>query len=103
MRRTLLLLAPMLVGALSCEPPRPNLVPLPLPAGKQFAQNPNLLPGGEIAVIAGAPADSGTYAFRVRLPRMFRVMPHSHPDDRLYTVLSGVWTIGIGSTFDPDN
>ncbi len=28
-------------------------------------------------------------------------MPHTHPDDRLYTVLSGEWSIGVGAAFDP--
>lgn len=73
---------------------------LPLPPGKSFAQNPNLLPGGEFVVLAGTPGAAGPYAFRVRLPAGFKVMPHSHPDDRLYTVLSGTWTIGLGSEVD---
>ena len=73
---------------------------LPLPPEKQFAQNPNLPPGGEFVVLAGVPTAAGPYAFRVRFAPGLRVLPHSHPDDRLYTVLSGKWTIGIGSTFD---
>jgi quercetin dioxygenase-like cupin family protein len=73
---------------------------LPLPAGKQFAQNPNLPPGGEFVVLAGMPNAAGPYAFRVRFAPGLRVLPHSHPDDRLYTVLAGRWTIGIGTTFD---
>lgn len=73
---------------------------LPLPAGKVFAQNPNLPPGGEFVVIAGAPAAAGVYATRVRFPAGFKVMPHSHPDERLYTVLSGTFTIGLGSEAD---
>lgn len=73
---------------------------LPLPPGKQFVQNPNLPPGGEFVVLAGMPTAAGPYAFRVRFAPGLKVLPHSHPDDRLYTVLSGKWTIGIGSTFD---
>ena len=73
---------------------------LPLPAGKQFVQNPNLPPGGEFVVLAGVPTAPGPYAFRVRFAPGLRVLPHSHPDDRLYTVLSGKWTIGIGTAFD---
>jgi quercetin dioxygenase-like cupin family protein len=73
---------------------------LPLPAGKQFAQNPNLPPGGEFVVLAGVPTAAGPYAFRVRFPPGLRVLPHSHPDDRLYTVLAGRWTIGLGTAFD---
>ena len=57
---------------------------LPLPPGKQFAQNPNLPPGGEFVVLAGVPTAAGPYAFRVRFAPGLRVLPHSHPDDRLY-------------------
>jgi len=28
-------------------------------------------------------------------------MPHSHPEDRVYTVISGVFYIGLGDQFDP--
>ena len=27
--------------------------------------------------------------------------PHSHPNDRYITVLSGTWWVGTGTTFDP--
>jgi quercetin dioxygenase-like cupin family protein len=29
-------------------------------------------------------------------------MPHSHPEDRVYTVISGVFYIGLGDKFDAD-
>jgi len=29
-------------------------------------------------------------------------MPHVHPEDRIYTVISGVFYIGRGTTFDPE-
>ena len=29
-------------------------------------------------------------------------MPHKHPEDRIYTVMSGVFYIGLGETFDVD-
>jgi quercetin dioxygenase-like cupin family protein len=29
-------------------------------------------------------------------------MPHKHPEDRLYTVISGIFYIGLGDEFDPD-
>lgn len=82
----------------ACAPKRAD--PFPLPAGKSYAQNPNLLPGGMIAVVAGAPGQAGPYATRVSLPANFKVMPHTHPDDRLYTVISGTYTIGLGAEMD---
>jgi hypothetical protein len=93
---------PILVFILAaCAPSRgPADAGLPLPAGDRFVQNPNLLPGGEIAVVAGTPSSPGPYATRVRLPAGFKVLPHSHPEDRLYTVLSGTLTIGLGAELD---
>lgn len=91
------LLVPLLVVACAPAPPAPGL---PLPAGTSYVQNPNLLPGGEIAVVAGTPGAAGPYATRVHLPAGFKVMPHSHPDDRLYTVLSGTLIIGLGAEMD---
>jgi quercetin dioxygenase-like cupin family protein len=88
----------LLLAATACPRPEPTL--LPLPNGVFWAQNPNLPPGGEIAVVAGTPGAAGPYATRVRFPRGFKVMPHTHPDDRVYTVLAGRWTIGIGTAFD---
>jgi len=29
-------------------------------------------------------------------------MPHQHPEDRIYTVMSGVFYIGLGNRFDGD-
>jgi mannose-6-phosphate isomerase-like protein (cupin superfamily) len=82
----------------ACAPKGP--APLPLPEGKAYAQNPNLPPGGMIAVIAGAPDKPGPYATRVSLPANFVIKPHQHPDDRLYTVLSGTYSIGLGTEVD---
>jgi quercetin dioxygenase-like cupin family protein len=28
------------------------------------------------------------------------MMPHKHPEDRIYTVLSGIFYIGLGEEFD---
>ena len=38
---------------------------------------------------------------RIGFSADLRVMPHTHPEDRVYTVLSGTWFIGLGTTFDP--
>jgi hypothetical protein len=31
-----------------------------------------------------------------------KLMPHTHPEDRIYTVISGVFYIGLGDRFDGD-
>ena len=71
-----------------------------LPAGASWVPNPAITAGGTIAIVAGSISASAPYAFRVRFPPGYRVMPHTHPDARIYTVLSGTWTIGLGEKFD---
>jgi quercetin dioxygenase-like cupin family protein len=70
-----------------------------LPPGVAWVPNP-AVPGVEIAVVAGRPQEAGPYALRVRFPPGARVMPHTHPEDRIYTILRGAWYIGLGETFD---
>ena len=45
-----------------------------------------------LAVIVGQPAEVGSYTIRVRVPRGVKLMPHRHPEDRVYNVISGVST-----------
>jgi len=39
---------------------------------------------------------------RERVPDGTKLMPHKHPEDRIYTVMSGVFYIGLGEKFDGD-
>jgi quercetin dioxygenase-like cupin family protein len=39
---------------------------------------------------------------RVKLPAGAKLTPHKHPEDRVYTVLSGVFYIGLGEAFAGD-
>jgi quercetin dioxygenase-like cupin family protein len=55
-----------------------------------------------LAVLVGEPTKVGPYAIRVRLPRGVRLMPHRHPEDRIYTVICGIFYIGVGDQFDPE-
>lgn len=57
-------------------------------------------PGARLAVLVGDPEQPGPYVIRVWLPAGVRMMPHKHPEDRIYTVLSGVFYIGLGDEFD---
>jgi ChrR-like protein with cupin domain len=66
---------------------------------KPFAAFP---PSVRLAVIVGQPSEAGPYTIRVRVPRGVKLMPHRHPEDRVYTVISGVFYIGLGDEFDPD-
>jgi quercetin dioxygenase-like cupin family protein len=64
---------------------------------KPFAAFP---PAARLAVLVGDPREPGTYVIRVKVPMGTRLMPHRHPEDRIYTVMSGIFYIGLGDTFD---
>ncbi len=57
-------------------------------------------PAVRLAVIVGQPMEPGPYTIRVRMPHGEKLMPHKHPEDRVYTVISGVFYIGLGDQFD---
>ena len=59
-------------------------------------------PAARLAVLVGEPSQPGPYVIRVKVPSGVRLMPHRHPEDRIYTVISGVFYIGLGSQFDGD-
>ena len=66
---------------------------------KPFAAFP---PEVRLAVIAGEPSRAGAYTIRVDVPRGVKLMPHRHPEDRMYTVLQGIFYVGVGDAFDAD-
>jgi quercetin dioxygenase-like cupin family protein len=66
---------------------------------KSFAAFPPLV---RLAVIAGQPSEPGPYMMRVKMPGGVKLMPHRHSEDRIYTVISGVFYIGVGEEFDAD-
>jgi quercetin dioxygenase-like cupin family protein len=57
-------------------------------------------PGMEQLNLIGDPAKPGPYTLRLKFPRGYRVAPHSHPDAREVTILSGVFATGYGEKFD---
>jgi quercetin dioxygenase-like cupin family protein len=59
-------------------------------------------PSVRLGVVVGQPSEPGPYTIRVKVPHGVKLMPHRHPEDRVYTVLSGVFYIGLGDQFDAD-
>jgi quercetin dioxygenase-like cupin family protein len=59
-------------------------------------------PSVRLAIIVGQPSKAAPYTIRVKVPHGEKLMPHRHPEDRVYTVISGVFYIGLGDQFDPD-
>lgn len=66
---------------------------------KPFAAFP---PSARLAVLVGQPSQPGPYTIRVKVPGGVKLMPHRHPEDRIYTVISGIFYIGVGDEFDAE-
>jgi hypothetical protein len=73
-----------------------------LPEDVDWKPFPAFPPSARLAVLAGQPSQEGPYTIRVRLPGGVKLMPHRHREDRLYTVISGVFYLGLGDEFDPE-
>ena len=59
-------------------------------------------PSARLAVVVGHPAEPAPYVVRVRVPSGVKLMPHWHHEDRVYTVISGVFYIGLGEQFEEE-
>ena len=66
---------------------------------KPFAVFP---PSARLAIVVGQPLREGPYTIRVKVPGGVKLMAHSHPEDRVYTVISGIFYIGLGDEFDAE-
>lgn len=62
--------------------------------------SPALIAGLRFTWINGNETDPGLYVLRVKLESGTKIPPHSHPDQRLSTVLSGTLYVGFGEFFD---
>jgi quercetin dioxygenase-like cupin family protein len=65
-----------------------------------IAQGPLAAPGMEQLNLVGNPSKPGPYTLRLKFPKGFRIAPHTHPDSREITILSGVFATGYAATFD---
>lgn len=52
------------------------------------------------AMIHGEQEKAGSFTFRVRASAGHRLLPHTHPDERMITVLEGVYWSAVGDTWD---
>jgi quercetin dioxygenase-like cupin family protein len=73
-----------------------------LPEDVDWEPFPAFPPTVRLAVLVGKPSEPGPYAIRVKVPHGVKLMPHVHPEDRIYTVISGVFYIGLGDSFGED-
>jgi quercetin dioxygenase-like cupin family protein len=73
-----------------------------LPEDVNWKPFPAFPPSARLAVLVGEPSEPGLYMVRVKVPAGVKLMPHTHPEDRIYTVISGVFYIGLGNRLDGD-
>jgi quercetin dioxygenase-like cupin family protein len=71
-----------------------------LPEDVDFEPFPSFPPSARLAVVVGNPPDPGPYVIRVKASAGAKLLPHRHHEDRIYTVMSGVFYIGLGEQFD---
>jgi len=72
-----------------------------LPEEIDFEPFPSFPPSARLAVVVGRISEPAPYVVRVKVPSGVKLMPHRHHEDRVYTVISGVFYIGLGEEFDP--
>lgn len=94
--------AALLLAALAARADTPaSAIVVVAPDRLEWAALPQLAPEIRVARLVGNPATAGPYALRVRLPAGSAIPPHTHPDARLVTVISGIYGFGVGERVDP--
>jgi quercetin dioxygenase-like cupin family protein len=89
-------------GAVRPHQPGQTVFRTILPEDIDWKPFPAFPPSARLAVVVGDPAQEGPYTIRVKVPGGVKLMPHRHPEDRVYTVISGIFYIGLGEQFDAD-
>jgi len=82
--------------------PGPAVFKAILPEEIDWKPFPSFPPSGRFAVVVGQPLQDGPCTIRVDVRHGVKLMPHKHPGDPIYTVISGVFYIGLGDQFDPE-
>ena len=57
--------------------------------------------GAQSAVLLGDPSKEGLFVLRLQAPKGYRIPPHTHPNQEVTTVISGMVKLGMGETADP--
>jgi hypothetical protein len=78
----------------------PKAISIKLPEQINWVANPS---GSESAVLVGDPKKPGLYVVLNKWKAHHNSKPHSHPNDRFITVISGTWWVGTGTDYHPEN
>jgi hypothetical protein len=87
------------IGALA-QPRQPEALAVTPSELSWMSQGPLAAPGMEQVNLVGNPLRPGPYTLRLKFPKGFKIAPHTHPDAREVTILSGLYATGYGETFD---
>jgi quercetin dioxygenase-like cupin family protein len=72
-----------------------------LPQDIKWGSTPPSLPAGaEAAALYGDPTKEGMFALRVKMPKGYRIAPHTHPKPEIITVILGKLSLGMGPAAD---
>ena len=74
-----------------------------LPEDIQWMELPSLPKSARLADIVDHPSEHAPYVIRVKVSAGTRVMPHVHHENRIYTVMSGIFYIGLGEEFKEED
>ena len=72
-----------------------------LPAQVQWKDGPPSLPAGaKAALLEGDPSKDGPFTLRIKMPKGYKIPPHTHPQIEHVTVLQGTLQMGLGDKWD---
>lgn len=102
MRLSAILLAAFAATACASPPAPDSANPLaPWLEGVAFAPMAAATGSGAFAAtLDGSTNAAGPYTIRVHITQGGKILPHTHPDDRLITVVAGTLCYGFGEVFD---
>jgi uncharacterized RmlC-like cupin family protein len=71
-------------------------------ASRAVAAGTSAVGGIRTSFVTGDPKSPGIYTIMLQIPANTTIAAHSHPDDRVATVVSGTWHFGYGERFDAE-
>jgi quercetin dioxygenase-like cupin family protein len=86
-------------GLAACATPRAAAPANPWMAGVKFAPM-GSAEKAEAATVAGSQREAALYTIRVHVAKGGHIAPHTHPDTRILTVVSGEVVYGFGAEVD---
>jgi len=100
---TALALGVLFGAAAAAQTAAPGVVAMTPAQMRWESQGAFAAPGMEQLNLLGDPAKPGPYTMRLKFPKGLKIAPHTHPDSREVTILSGIFATGYGEKFDAAN